>query len=160
MNEEAKKKALLLLPSCAAVIGTRGAGGEVAGATVTWMTQSSFKPPLIVAALRMGSAAELNARRERRFALSFLGPDQKSVGQTFFRAPTGADGRIADLAYETGRSGAPILADCAAWVECEVRDFVDGGDHAVVVAEVIEAGIRSESPRPLLLADVGWKYGG
>ncbi len=160
MNDEAKRLALLLIPSCAAVLGTRAPGGRVAGATVTWITQASFKPPLIVVALKVGSSAEENVRREKRFALSFLGPAHKAVGQAFFKAPEGAAGALLDHPYELGVTGAPLLVECEAWVECDVRAIAPGGDHAVVVAEVIEAGTRTAHPRPLIIKDAGWRYGG
>ena len=53
----------------------------------------------------------------------------------------------------------PILVDAPAWVEGEVTDIVERGDHAVVIGEVSEAGVRRESP-VLALAECGVFYGG
>ena len=67
---------------------------------------------------------------------------------------------LQDVRYRTGKTGAPILDDAIAFVECEVREIAnDGGDHAVVIGEVVEAGVRKDEPS-LTLMDTGWHYGG
>ncbi|GBD40458.1 hypothetical protein HRbin38_00316 [bacterium HR38] len=40
-----------------------------------------------------------------------------------------------------------------------MRHIYEGGDHSVVVAEVVEAGVRQEA-KPLIMWDTGWFYGG
>ena len=55
---------------------------------------------------------------------------------------------------------APVLAALPAHVECRVGQIVDsGGDHALVILEVVEAQCR-EQVRPLTVADSPWEYGG
>ena len=62
--------------------------------------------------------------------------------------------------HRFGKTGAPILEEAIAWVECEVREIANqGGDHAVVIGEVVEAKVNKDEPA-LTLMDTGWHYGG
>ena len=60
-------------------------------------------------------------------------------------------------------TGAPVLAGAAAFIECKVTQIVDvGGDHDLLVGEVINAGILKEGAveDTLTLPHVGWSYAG
>jgi flavin reductase (DIM6/NTAB) family NADH-FMN oxidoreductase RutF len=53
-----------------------------------------------------------------------------------------------------------VLDQAVSYLECEVKEIVEGGgDHAVVVGEVIEAEVTRQDP-PLVMADTPWHYGG
>ena len=58
-----------------------------------------------------------------------------------------------------GVTGSPILAGLPGYLECQVVECVDRGDHPLFVAEVVEAGVQN-SLLPLALRDAGWSYGG
>ncbi|PYP45581.1 MAG: diguanylate cyclase, partial [Gemmatimonadetes bacterium] len=57
-------------------------------------------------------------------------------------------------------SGAPVLADALAWVECRVVATLPSGDHTLVLGEVVEAGVEHEGARPLTLQESGLTYTG
>jgi flavin reductase (DIM6/NTAB) family NADH-FMN oxidoreductase RutF len=38
------------------------------------------------------------------------------------------------------RHGVPVLNDALVWVACELRDSLDGGDHVILVGEVVGLG--------------------
>jgi flavin reductase (DIM6/NTAB) family NADH-FMN oxidoreductase RutF len=60
-------------------------------------------------------------------------------------------------------TGCPILEGAAAFLECKVVEFVDiGGDHEIMVGEVINAGVIKEGKvtDSLTLPHVGWSYAG
>jgi len=59
------------------------------------------------------------------------------------------------MAYTAGRTGAPILDDALAFVDCETIDEHYAGDHIIVVGRVIELGYASEG-RPLLFYRGGY----
>ena len=46
----------------------------------------------------------------------------------------------------TERSGVPVLDDALVWVVCELRDLLDGGDHAIVTGSVVELGTGDGDP--------------
>ncbi|MCM8811582.1 MAG: flavin reductase family protein [Candidatus Omnitrophica bacterium] len=128
--------------------------------TVTWICQVSFQPPLVMVAIRKDGVSYGMIRAGRVFTLNLLSSGQKELAQHFLKpAHLGAD-KLAGMKYRLGRTGAPILEETAAYVECEVRKiYDDAGDHALVVGEVIEAGLHRDV-EPLTLKETGWHYGG
>jgi flavin reductase (DIM6/NTAB) family NADH-FMN oxidoreductase RutF len=50
--------------------------------------------------------------------------------------------------------------DAPGWFECKVTDLVKRGDHTVVVAELVEAGVRDRNATSMALRDTTWHYGG
>ena len=158
MDEQAKKTALRMIPYGLYVLGT-SSGERMNAAAVNWLTQTSFKPPLVALGLKADSEALQLAKDSGCLALSFLEAGQKDIAFAFFK-PTDVQGNtINGFRFETHETGAPILLDAPAWFEARVRDTVDGGDHSVVIAEVIAAGVRRES-RVLTLEECGVSYGG
>ncbi len=158
MDELAKKTALRMIPYGLYVLGSNDGDG-LSAAAINWVTQASFQPPLLAMGVKADSTIFEHLRPRSEFALSVLGTGQKDIAFAFFK-PTEQHGKtINGYAYETQESGAPILADAPAWVEGRVTDIVERGDHAVVVAEVFNAGVRRESA-VLTLAECGVNYGG
>ncbi len=158
MDEEAKKTALRMIPYGLYVLGSID-GEELSAGTVNWVTQASFQPPLLAMGIKGDSTMFKHLQAGNTFALSILGTGQKDMAFAFFK-PTEKEGEtINGYAYETQENGAPILVDAPAWVEARVTDVVERGDHAVVVAEVTNAGVRRESA-VLTLAECGVNYGG
>ena len=167
VDENAKKTALRMIPYGLYVLTAETSDGRAGAATVNWVTQSSFQPPLVVAGVKMDSGIFTLLKESNVFALNMLGKDQKDMAFQFFK-PAEKDGdTIGGAAYRKGANGAPILEATPAFVECKVREIVAIGDHAAVVGEVLDAGLKSEiSGRPddaiLILKDLGEKtfYGG
>ena len=158
MDAEAKKKALRSIVHGVYVIGVRD--GEKRNAfTATWVTQVSFEPPLVAAAIRKESVSLQMIESSRLFAINFLASGQKALAQHFLKpAHLGGD-KLAGISHRAGATGVPILSDAAAYVECRVKAIHPDGDHAIVVGEVVEAGVQREA-EPLTLKETGWHYGG
>ncbi len=132
-----------------------GAGG------VNWLSQASFDPPLVMAAVKADSGSASIIGSTGSFAVNVLAGDQLDVGKAFFRSTSVEDGMINGYAFEAGpETGAPLLMDTPYWFECRVTDTIVRGDHTVFVAEVVNAGVRNAAAVPLLLRDTGMNYGG
>lgn len=158
MDEKVKKHALLMIPYGLFVLGAAH-GGKSTVATVNWITQASFHPPLVVVGVKNDSGAHAMIKESKKFALSILGPGQKNIAGAYFRHVEPKDGKFGDFAYETGQNGTPIVSDAPASVECDVVGFYELGDHTIVVGKVTEAHVKRDSP-VLLMKDTGWNYGG
>ncbi len=139
MDQDAKKTALRMIPYGIYVLTADDGKGNVAAATVNWVTQSAFNPPLVVVGVKTDSGAYQIVKNTRTFALNMLGKDGKGLAFTFFKPAQLADGKISGQAFHKGTTGAPILDAAPAAVECRVTGIVEQGDHHVVVGEVVEA---------------------
>src|SRR6266576_975853 len=121
-------------------MGERDGGkGNVAGATVNWVTQTAFNPPLVVAGVKTDSGAYSIIKNTKTFTLNMLGKEHKGLAFTFFKPAQMADGKLSGQAIHKGTNGAPILDAALAAVECKVTSIVEQGDHHIVVGEVTEA---------------------
>jgi flavin reductase (DIM6/NTAB) family NADH-FMN oxidoreductase RutF len=167
MNADAKKTALRMIPYGIYVLTADDGKGSVAAATVNWVTQSAFAPPLVVVGVKTDSGAYKIVRDVKNFALNMLGKDQKGLAFTFFKPAELKDGKISGQEFRKGETGAPILTGAVAAVECKVKSIVEEGDHHVVVAEVVEAHVmKPPAGRPdaaiLEMKDLGDNvfYGG
>lgn len=143
MDEATKKTALRMIPYGIYVLTARGADGTLAAATVNWVTQSSFKPPLLAVAVKEDSGAHALVKASKAFALNVLGKGQQKLAFSFFK-PAVVDGnKLSGEPFRAGVTGAPLLESAPAFVECRVVNAVEGGDHTLFLAEVIEAGVAT-----------------
>jgi flavin reductase (DIM6/NTAB) family NADH-FMN oxidoreductase RutF len=160
MDLEAKKIALRKFPHGVYVIGVCE-GGRASAFTGTWLTQASFAPPLVALGVRKDSHSFQMLTRGRVFSVNILGKAHKAIAEHFVKpAPDPAE-KLAAFKHRAGTTGAPILEEAIAYLECEVREVSGAlGDHAVVLGEVVDAGVRDAAAPALTLLDTGWHYGG
>lgn len=158
MDIEAKKNALRRIVHGVYVVGVRE-GDHLNAFTATWITQVSFEPPLVAVGIRKDSVSFGMIERSRLFAINFLASGQKDLAQHFLKpAHLGGD-KLSGIRHRAGVTGAPILEEAAAFVECRVKEIHPAGDHSIVVGEVVEAGVQREA-EPMTLKETGWHYGG
>lgn len=160
MDLEAKKIALRKIPHGIYVVGVKQ-DSQLNAFTATWLTQVSFTPPLVAVGVKRDSHSLQMIQHDRVFSVNLLGKDQKSIAEHFVRPATVVGEKLKTVRHHVGKTGAPILDEALAYVECEVREIANAlGDHAIVIGEVVEAGVREKDALALTLVDTGWHYGG
>jgi flavin reductase (DIM6/NTAB) family NADH-FMN oxidoreductase RutF len=159
MNEEAKKKLLRMIPHALYLLTSRS-NGKTAAATISWVTQASFQPPLIAVGLKKDSHTFQVVQEAKAFVLNFLGIGQKEVAQKFFKHVEPEGNTLnGEIFIESPLLKHPVFPKMAGFVECRMVGTVEKGDHTIVVAEVLEAE-SGPLEGPLLLSSTGWQYGG
>lgn len=161
MDENAKKTALRLIPYGMFVLTTHAKeGAEIGAATINWVTQASFKPPLIAIGVKGDSRVHQHIKDTGVFAMNVIGKDQRDMAFTFFK-PQERDGNsIGGEAFEVGlESGCALLLNTPAWWECKVVAAVEQGDHTLFVGELVGAGVRREE-QAIFMRDHNLFYGG
>lgn len=106
---------------------------EPAGMAVNSFTSLSLEPTLVMFGIARTSTTWPRLRRVGAVCINVLGSGQDEVCRKF--AVRGAD-RFAGVSWTPSPRGLPVLDDCVAWLECRLRDELDGGDHVIVTAEV------------------------
>ena len=158
MNLEAKKSVLRMFQYGLLVVTARH-GSDAVASTVTWAMQCSFDPPLVAVAVKRGTRTFDLVQAARVFAINVVGAGQQEIASMFFKH-VGVEGdKIGGLPFTAGVTGSPILTGLPGYLECQVVEFVDRGDHPLFVAEVVEAGVQNNL-LPLALRAAGWSYGG
>ncbi|MFF3905072.1 flavin reductase family protein [Streptomyces sp. NPDC001848] len=126
-----------------AVITFQGPEREPTGLTVNSFTSVSLTPPLVLFCVHRDSRALTAVRDVGAFAVNILAADQRELCRAFATRDTA---RCAGLAHRTGTTGSPVLADTLAYLDCRVHDMVPGGDHEIVLGEVVDLGLLREDP--------------
>ena len=160
MDLEAKKIALRKIPHGVYVVGVKQ-DTQLNAFTATWVTQVSFTPPLVALGLKKDTLSFQMIQKDPVFSVNILGKNHKPIAEHFVKPATVAGEKLKSIRYHVGKTGAPILDEAIAYVECEIREIANArGDHAVIIGEVIEAGVRDKEGAALTLMDTGWHYGG
>jgi flavin reductase (DIM6/NTAB) family NADH-FMN oxidoreductase RutF len=126
--------------------------GEPAGLAVGSFSSLSLDPPLVLFCADKGSSTFPKIRSAGRFCVNILAEDQEDVCRVF--AAKGTD-KFAGMGYRKSGTGSPILDGVLAWIDCEMGDVIEQGDHYVVVGRVKELEVMHEGG-PLLFFRGGY----
>ncbi len=125
------------------VVTTLTAEGPL-GITANSFASVSLNPPLVLWSPARKSSRFPAFERAPFFAIHILGAGQRALAERFSRM--GHD--FAGIAFAEGQGGTPLIDGCAARFECRHAAGHDGGDHLIVVGEVLRL-VENEGP-PLL----------
>src|ERR1700692_2428923 len=94
-----KRLVLRELPYGLYVMTAMGPGGTPAASTLTWISQCSFKPPLVMIAIQKPSQMHEAVKASGGLAVNLLGEGQREIAKAFFRAPAADAGRFGDYRF-------------------------------------------------------------
>jgi flavin reductase (DIM6/NTAB) family NADH-FMN oxidoreductase RutF len=119
--------------------------GEQWGMTANAVASLSLDPPLVLLAVMRGTSSHEMFLRGQCFALNVLAADQQHLSVRF--SGTGPrDFRALETTVAV--TGAAILVDALAGVDCRIVQVLPGGDHELLLGEILDGGCRDG--RPLL----------
>jgi flavin reductase (DIM6/NTAB) family NADH-FMN oxidoreductase RutF len=139
------------------VVATRDREGEPLGLTVNAFTSVSLEPPLVLVCLHVDADAHDPVLEAGHFGVSILTSDQEELAFRFAQAES--DTRFRGVEYEDGPLGSPLLRGSLGWLECRVEEVFPGGDHSIVVGEVVACEPREGDPLAFFrgnLKGLGW----
>jgi 3-hydroxy-9,10-secoandrosta-1,3,5(10)-triene-9,17-dione monooxygenase reductase component len=123
-----------------------------AGFTCQSFASLSLEPALVTFSPARTSSTWPLLRRAGRFTINILPADHQHIAAQFARS--GAD-KFAGVDHSPSPLGNPVLDGALAWVDCELHQEYDGGDHTIVVAAVRALSARSDVD-PLLFFKGGY----
>lgn len=112
------------------------------GMTANSFTSVSLDPPLILVCVTRSAAIYKTILDTGSFAISILSADQAHLGRYFadHSRPRGeTEFRAVDWSPGPA-TGAPVLLGSLAWLECELANSYDGGDHEIFLGSVLASG--------------------
>jgi flavin reductase (DIM6/NTAB) family NADH-FMN oxidoreductase RutF len=110
--------------------------GRPAGLTVNSFTSLSLDPPLLLVCIHKLAASAEALIGASNFAINVLQTGQQPASITF---STRVEDRFGTTPWSCGEAGAPILKDSLCVFECERFAVYDGGDHHILVGQVVKA---------------------
>lgn len=118
------------------VVTARGPGGKPEGMTANSFASVSLDPPLLLWCIREQAASRPAFDAAAHFAVHVLRAAQRPLAERFARP---APDKFADLDWEPGLGGAPLLPGALARFQCAVAARHPGGDHTILIGRVLAA---------------------
>jgi flavin reductase (DIM6/NTAB) family NADH-FMN oxidoreductase RutF len=142
MDSDAKKTALRMIPYGLYVLTAKGKDDRMSAATVNWVTQAAFTPPLVAVGVKADSLTHALIEDSKEFVLNVIAKGDNALAFAFFKPANVEGDKIGGETFAPGAVvKAPVLARAPAHVECKVVEAVKRGDHTLFVGEVIEARV-------------------
>jgi 3-hydroxy-9,10-secoandrosta-1,3,5(10)-triene-9,17-dione monooxygenase reductase component len=123
-----------MLPTGVTIVTANGPDGP-AGATANAVSSLSIDPMLMLACLDRGSRTLLAVQAANRFGISVLHAGQEEIARTFATKGPVAE-KWTGVSWSE-RDGVPAIDGALAFVACDLRDVIAGGDHVIVTGEVV-----------------------
>lgn len=160
--DKLRRRVLWKMPSGLYVLGSR-AGDRRNGMTLNWATQVGMEPKLIGVGVLKTAVTHQLVSDGRVFALNILDREDRAIVRKFVK-PVDVDldaKTLNGFPFHEARTGAPVLDQAVAYLDCEVRQAVDCGDHTWFIGEVVEARFQKDEETPVLrMEDTRMNYGG
>jgi len=122
---------------------------------VSWVSQVSYSPPLLMVALRQNRPALPAIQETGAFSLSLLSRDQKALVDRL--KETTSPSQLSDLCHQASQKVPPsIKGACASW-ECRLFSQREAGDHILIIGEVFSTRVNPEG-EPLTTTGYGKTY--
>jgi flavin reductase (DIM6/NTAB) family NADH-FMN oxidoreductase RutF len=132
---------------------------NITAATVTWVSQASFEPPLLMIAVKKSSNSFRNLQDQDYFALNIIGEGQQEIAKAFFKETAVANHLLNGFPFILTEMNQPCLTDAPYVLECLKKHVYDEGDHAVIIGEITSL-YKQKTAAALSLKSTGWSYGG
>src|SRR2546430_1902276 len=160
--DKLRRRVLWKMPSGLYVIGSR-AGERRNLMTANWVGQVSFDPKLVGVSIEQAAVTHELVREGRSFTVNLVDREDRAIVRKFTK-PVEADAEartLNDFPFHDSRTGAPVLDQAVAWLDCEVRQEVPVGGHTLFLGEVVDAGFQKDEATDVLrMEDTRMNYGG
>jgi flavin reductase (DIM6/NTAB) family NADH-FMN oxidoreductase RutF len=133
------------------VLTTCTPDGRPHGLTVNSFSSLSLDPPLVMAAIARSSGQLPGFQISGFFAVNILTEEQRDLSARFARAE---EGRFNGAPWSAGVTGSPVFERTLGVIECRTVQWLDAGDHRVLVGQAVAAVVRHG--RPLLYFESGY----
>jgi flavin reductase (DIM6/NTAB) family NADH-FMN oxidoreductase RutF len=158
-----RRRVLWKMPSGLYVLGSTDGAERRNGMTVNWVTQISFAPKWIGVSVEQTAVTHELIEAGGCFAVSLIDQEDRAIVRKFTK-PVEVDLAAKTLngfPYVEQVTGAPVLAQAVAYVDCALRERVTAGNHTLFIGEVVDAGFFKDEETPVLrMEDTRMNYGG
>jgi flavin reductase (DIM6/NTAB) family NADH-FMN oxidoreductase RutF len=160
--DKLRRRILWKMPSGLYVLGSR-AGERRNGMTMNWATQMSFDPKLVGVSVEREAFTHELVSDGGVFCLNVVAQEDRAIVRKFTK-PVDVDlaaRTLNDFPFHDGVTGAPILDQAVAYLDCEVRQAVELGGHTLFLGEIVDCAFQLDEDTPVLtMGDTRMNYGG
>lgn len=135
------RKVLSHYPTGVSIITADVPDAGPVGMVVGTFTSLSLDPPLVSFMPAKTSTSWPKIQSSGAFCVNVLGVNQGELCRQF----AARDGKkFEGVDWEPSATGSPVLNGVMAWVDCQIEQVFDSGDHQIVVGRVIDLRVESD----------------
>ncbi len=127
-----------------AIVASRDAGGEPCGLTANAVSSLSLDPSLVLVCIDRSANSHDCIRDAGVFTVNMLASGDERLARRF--SANDWEHKFDGVGWHTATTGAPVLDDALAWIDCRITSRHDGGDHSIFIGEVLAADAREGEP--------------
>lgn len=162
--DKLRRRVLWSMPSGLYVIGSRGEADEARNLmTANWVTQLSFDPKLVGVGIDQSALTHRLIEEGRCFSVCLVSRDDRAIVRRFTK-PVDVDiaaHTLNGFPVVERATGAPILEQSVAFLDCRLVNQLEAGHHTLFVGEVVDSGfLVAEDTDVLRMEDTRMSYGG
>ncbi|MEZ4593546.1 MAG: flavin reductase family protein [Chloroflexota bacterium] len=158
ISSEQFREALRLFPAGVTIVTIKAPSQEKPhGLTVSAFSSISPEPPLVMIAIdHRASGYELLEEEGAVFAVNILSQEMSELSNRF--AWIKDEDRFAMGEWGTAVTGAPILQNALAWLDCTIHNRYEAGTHTIYIGKVEASDTPGGNKAPLLYWNRGYRY--
>jgi 3-hydroxy-9,10-secoandrosta-1,3,5(10)-triene-9,17-dione monooxygenase reductase component len=122
---------------------------EKHGVMATWVNQAAFEPPTITAAFNKERHFLNFLDKDVKFTVNVLSNKNMDIFKAFARPGKENDDRFDGLELLPNTNAGPVFAKVVAYLDCQVRQIIDAGDHMLTLATVIGGDVIHPDLEPM-----------
>lgn len=124
--------------------------------TANAFTSVSLDPPLVLVCVDKGVRMHGAVLECGYWAVSVLAGDQQPIADRFARSGRDLYTQFDGIGTTAGpKTGCPVIEGALSWLECRTWATYDGGDHTIVVGEVLSLGVPESNGHGALIYYLG-----
>jgi flavin reductase (DIM6/NTAB) family NADH-FMN oxidoreductase RutF len=143
IEEDLFRRVMGSFASGVTVVTTQVPGELPRGFTASAVSSLSLEPRLLLVCISNVSATLTAIRAAGGFAVNIMASEQQAVAHRFAGR---VEAKFQGVAWAPGPLGLPVLDGALGYAECRLTDTCPGGDHTILIGEVLTAGARDASP--------------
>jgi flavin reductase (DIM6/NTAB) family NADH-FMN oxidoreductase RutF len=147
--DQAKFRNLMRHQAGAVTIIAVGEPGSRTGLTATAMCSLSDSPPSVLICVNKNASAHAPIKAMGTFSVNVLARDQEELARRFSTKKLEGEARFDADAWDTMSTGAPVLKNTIASLDCELSSEHEVDTHSIFVGFVRDGRFR-EDAEPLL----------
>jgi flavin reductase (DIM6/NTAB) family NADH-FMN oxidoreductase RutF len=111
------------------------------GMSAAWVSRASEQPFLAMVSVYRENFSHDLIRKSRIYAINYLTEGQQHLAIHFGKQSGRNVDKFEKVPYFIDKTGAPILKECLAYLDCKVIDELDSGDHTIFLGEILSGKV-------------------
>ena len=119
-------------------------GEKLNGMSAAWISRAAEQPFLVMVSVYKENYSHDLIKKSRVFAVNYLKDGQQNLAIHFGKQSGRDVDKFLKVPFLTDQTGAPILKDCLAYLDCRVLEELDAGDHTIFLGEALSGRVLAE----------------